>query len=164
MHKGSHRSHYVVSVKILVFITTRSSRFQLQPLSLNMHWTLLKLAKTTSYDSLLSKVGLKSIEHRRYVQSLLLLHKCVYNFAPNYIKQLFSFRASTYNLRGDMILHLPNFKSKYFHNSFTYITVRLWNSLPNDIRIISSPVIFKSKIDNLELSALARSTISMCVI
>ena len=82
--------------------------------------TLLKLAKTTSYDSLLSKVGLKSIEHRRYVQSLLLLHKCVYNFAPNYIKQLFSFRASTYNLRGDMILHLPYFKSKYFHNSYLY--------------------------------------------
>ena len=44
--------------------------------------------KTTSYDSLLSKVRLKSIEHHRYVQSLLLLHKCVYNFTPNYIKVL----------------------------------------------------------------------------
>ena len=79
---------------------------------------------------------------------------------PNFIKKLFSFQASIYNLTGDMILHLPNYNFKYFHSSFTYIIVRLWNSLPNDILIISSPVIFKSKIDNLKLSALARNIVA----
>ena len=61
---------------------------------------LLNMAKSTSYNDLLTYVGLKTLEHRRYSHALSPFYKCLYNMGPNNIKQMFSFRNNVYDLRG----------------------------------------------------------------
>ena len=125
--------------------------------------TLMNLPKSTPYGDLLKIVNIKSLEHRRYTQALVLLYKSLFNTGPNYIKELFSLRSSNYNLRGFCKLNQPSFKSKYLHNSYCYITSRLWNNLPDNIRGASSLRIFKSLLNNVNLTAEANCRCNLCI-
>ena len=63
--------------------------------------TLKNLPKTTPYGDLLKMVNIKSLEHRRYTQALILLYKSLFITGPSYIKEfkeLFSLRSSNYDL------------------------------------------------------------------
>ena len=123
----------------------------------------MNLPKSTPYGDLLKIVNIKSLEHRRYTQALVLLYKSLFNTGPNYIKELFSLRSSNYNLRGFCKLNQPSFKSKYLHNSYCYITSRLWNNLPDNIRGASSLRIFKSLLNNVNLTAEANCRCNLCI-
>ena len=55
---------------------------------------------------------------------------------PAYMKDMFSFRYSSYNLRGNNILSLRKPKTtSYGLNSFPYFSSKLWNTLPDSIRM-----------------------------
>ena len=110
--------------------------------------SLMNLPKTTPYGDLLKMVNIKSQEHRRYTQALILLYKSLFITGPSYIKELFSLRSSNYDLRGYCKLNQPTFKSKCLHNSYRYITSRLWNNLSDNIRGASSLTIFKNLLNN----------------
>ena len=84
--------------------------------------TLMNLSKTTQYGDLLKMVNIKSLEHCRYTQALILLCKSLFITGPSYIEELFSLRSSNYDLRGYCKLTQPTFKSKCLHNSYRYIT------------------------------------------
>ena len=63
---------------------------------------------------------------------LITLHKGLFvsNY-PNYIRNMFTFRSSKYNLSGNNISDLPKRNTTtYGLHSFTYLTAKLWNSLP----------------------------------
>ena len=92
--------------------------------------TLLNIAKSTSYSDLLTYVGLKTVEHRRYSHALSLFYKCLYNMGPNNSKEMFLFRN---DLRG-CFCKLNQPKSRFMHRSYHYITSRLWNNLPDYVR------------------------------
>ena len=96
--------------------------------------TLLNMAKSTSYIDLLTYVGLKVLEHRRYSHALSLFYKCLYNMGPNNIKEMFLFRNNEYDLRGFCKLNQPTYNSRFMHRSYHYITSRLWNNLPDYVR------------------------------
>ena len=112
----------------------------------------MNLPKTTPYGDLLKMVNIKSLEHRRYTQALILLYKSLFITGPSYIKELFSLRSSNYDLRGYCKLNQPTFKSKHLHNSYRYITSRLWNNLSDNIRGASSLRIFKNLLNNVNLT------------
>ena len=82
--------------------------------------TLMNIAKSSSYSDLLTLVNLKSLEHRRYSQALILFYKCMYNMGPNYIKEMFLFRKNDYGLRGFRKLNQPTYHSRYMHRSYYY--------------------------------------------
>ena len=66
---------------------------------------------------------------------------------PNYIRNMFTFRSSKYNLRGNNILDLPKRNTTtYGLHSFTYLTAKLWNSLPDNLRTSKSLNEFKRNI------------------
>ena len=51
---------------------------------------------------------------------------------PGYLKDLFTERSSSYNLRGNHILALPIPKTTtYGLQSFSYAASKIWNSLPD---------------------------------
>jgi len=50
--------------------------------------TLMNLPKTTPYGDLLKMVNIKSLEHHRYTQALILLYKSLFITGPSYIKEL----------------------------------------------------------------------------
>ena len=70
--------------------------------------TLLNMAKSTSYSDLLTYVGLKVLEHRRYSHALSLFYKCLYNIGPNNIKEMSLFRNNEYDLEASAsLISLP---------------------------------------------------------
>ena len=83
-------------------------------------------------------------------QSLVLLYKCIFCNGPSYIKDLFEFRQSVYNLRGNgSILCRPKFNLSWKKQSFSYKLVMLWNKLPSSVRLSSSLKDFKSKLRSI---------------
>ena len=86
---------------------------------------------SSPYDILLSKVNLKSLFIRR-LQNLMITLNMSLLFAdyPGYLKDMFTERSSSYNLRGNHVLALPNPKN-------------------NNLR---SPLFFMRSKQNMELS------------
>ena len=70
---------------------------------------------SSPYDILLGKVNLKSLFIRRLQNLMITLYKSLFftNY-PAYLKDMFTERSSSYNLRGNHILALSNPTSSYF--------------------------------------------------
>ena len=77
---------------------------------------------SSPYDTILSKVNLKSLFIRRLQNLMIILYKSLFftNY-PGYFKDVFTVRSSSYNLRRSHILALPNLKAAtYGLHSFSY--------------------------------------------
>ena len=84
------------------------------------------------YDILLSKVNIKFLFIRRLQDFMITLYKSLFftNY-PGYLKDMFTVRPSSYNLRGNHIQALPNPKTTtYGLHSLSYLASKIWNSLP----------------------------------
>ena len=100
----------------------------------NLNKRILILQDYSSpYDILLGKVNLKSLFIRRLQNLMITLYKSLF-FAnyPGYLKDMFTERSSSYNLRGNHILAPANPKTTtYSLHSFSYVASKIWNSLPD---------------------------------
>ena len=93
---------------------------------------------SSPYDILLSKGNLKSLFIRRLQNFMITLNKSL--FFTNYpgYKDTFTVRSSSYNLRGNHILALPNPKTTtYGLHSFSYLASKIWNSLPDTYKTLN---------------------------
>lgn len=124
--------------------------------------TLLNMAKSNSYSTLLDHVGLKTLEHRRYSHALCLFYKCLYKMGPNNIREMFLFRNNKYDLRGFCKLDQPTYSSRFMHRSYQYVTTRLWNNLPDYARRAPSLNIFKSMLDEVNLTTSVECECNFC--
>ena len=64
--------------------------------------TLLNHSNLTAYEELLKMAHVKSLEHRRIEQALILVYKSIYDQALIYIREMFVLRNNGYNLRGHL--------------------------------------------------------------
>ena len=117
------------------------------------HRTLTGHGKSLSYQELLNICKLDTLECRKkQLQSLILLFKCIRNIGPKYIRDFFSIRETSYNLRGNGVnLCVPKFNLNFMRNSFTYKCAQLWNKLPEDVKLADNVNIFKSKLRSIQL-------------
>ena len=88
--------------------------------------------------------------YRIYCKILIITFKAIYNMSPSYISNLVSIKScSAYSLRSNSSLFLDRPKgrmlSKLGARSFHAAAPILWNSLPANIREITSLSIFKKK-------------------
>ena len=61
-------------------------------------------------------------------------------------------RNNKYDLRGNNTLSLPKVNTtKYGLNSFTYFTVKQWNSIPNELRLKAGSLEFNKQVRNVTL-------------
>lgn len=83
---------------------------------------------------------------------LILLYKSLFlTKYPVYMRNMFTFRNTIYNLRCNYILKLPVAKTtSYGLRSFSYHAVKLWNSLLDNVRT-SSLNDFKKALASLKL-------------
>jgi hypothetical protein len=73
------------------------------------------------------------------------MFKIINGDAPSYLQNLFSVRGSGYNLRNSEIkLNLPKPRTNYLKRSLCYSGALLWNSLPQNIRMLRSLPLFKN--------------------
>ena len=119
----------------------------------SLYSLLLNYSKSTAYEELLKTVHIKSLEHRRIEQALILVYNSIYNQAPNYIREMFLLRSNGYSLRGHLKVVLPRPTSSYMQHSFTYQAGKQWNSLPDKIRMSESLSIFRKNLQNIQLSS-----------
>ena len=82
---------------------------------------------------------------RRAMFRLVLVHRCMTNRAPEYLrKELRSNRElGLRRTRGHEKLHLMSVKSEWKRKSFGFKAAMDWNRLPEDLRQIKSAVTFK---------------------
>ena len=100
--------------------------------------------KSLSYQKFLNICKLDTLECRKKQQSLILLFKYIKNIGPKYIRDVFSTRKTSYNLRGNGInLCVPKFNLNFMRNSFTNKCVQLWNKLPVDLKLADNVNILK---------------------
>ena len=91
---------------------------------------------SSPYNTLLSKVNSISLWKKRvqnFLILLLLLNKSLFfTYFPGYMKNMFSLRSSSYDLRGNYILSLSKPKTTTYRlNSLSYFSAKQWNALPD---------------------------------
>ena len=86
---------------------------------------------SSPYTTLLTKVNCTSLCNKRVQNFLILLYKSLFDTPfPAYMKNMFSLRSSSYDLRGKYILSLSRPKTTaYGLNSFSYFSAYQWKAL-----------------------------------
>ena len=76
------------------------------------------------------------------------MYKCVHKLAPNYLRNIFTLRTLSFDLRdASQKLYLPKPRTDYLKRSFSYSGASLWNDLSEDMRTAKSLPNFKRSID-----------------
>ena len=115
-----------------------------------------------SYAERCIKLSILPLCFRREIIDLLLFFKYLNsyvdcNFSSYFeLVELHSLRSSS----NGTLLKLPRVKTTALQSSYFYRLVRLWNSLPRDIREASSVFSFKKYTNNLYFSRLANFNIN----
>ena len=111
------------------------------------------MGKTADYDTVLKMASVRSLEQRRFEQSLIMFFKCSRLQGPTYISDFFKIRTSRYNLRNTGLnLEQVWYNTLYLHNSYSYIISHIWNELPNYIKNSDSLSEFCSLISNIDFT------------
>jgi hypothetical protein len=103
----------------------------------------------TGNDSLLAELGWQPLRIRRQTHKLVLLFKILHSLTPSYLMQIIPRPPQNqYRLRSRTNAALPTPYSRLSstRNGFVHSTVKLWNSLSDDIRLSDSLLSFKRKL------------------
>ena len=93
----------------------------------------------------------QSIAERVHYQFCLYMFKIVNGLAPNYLKDLITFRTPSILTRYATTcpLYIPKPNTDYFKRSFQYHGSITWNNLPHSVRTSTSLISFKRKCKHL---------------
>ena len=109
-----------------------------------------------NYSHRLSILNLETLEMRRVKTDLIFLYKVLHNLVDLDFNDFFklSSTAQFYNLRRHSYhIERPKpFKTSVRNNFFINRPINTWNSLPNDIVSSKTLKIFKTKLNNFDLS------------
>ena len=118
----------------------------------------------STYEQLLKKADLKSLYERRLQDIACMMFKVRHDLCPPTVKNLFSLKSSTYNLRG-ADFHIPRFNTvAYGKHSLRYIGPMLWNRLSTNLNNLPSLQSFKKQICLINLSSKIEHECENCVL
>ena len=106
------------------------------------------ISNTNKYDHItpiLIQLHWLPVDYRSMYKVLLITYKCLHDQAPHYLKDLLVLKPSR-GLRSDnkMLLVVPPARLKtYGDRAFCVASPKLWNSLPDKIRMCESVATFK---------------------
>ena len=95
----------------------------------------------TSSDELCSNLSWMTLQDRRRFRILCKVHRCLHHQAPDYLCSKFTLNLGRTRGFGNVYLQRP--QSEFYRKSFEYDGGKMWNSLPNHLKTISSPLVFK---------------------
>ena len=103
---------------------------------------------SSSYESLLIKSQLPSPKVRRIRTIALESFKILNNLSPAYLNDLLTVKNYSYNFRYQKTVEVPQVRTvKHGSSSFRSTAAKIWNSLPQHLRDISSFGVFKNQIN-----------------
>ena len=99
---------------------------------------------TSSYDNLLVKAKSTTI-HIHSIRLLALeVYKTLHNLNPVFMKDYFLPKSTSYDLRRNDVLFVPKVKTtNYGIRSISFLGPKIWNSLPNEIKLSKNANQFK---------------------
>ena len=122
------------------------------------------LDKTFTYEQLLVKANLPSLNNRRLQDILILMYKVKHSMAPSYLCDLFRLSNKKYNFRNSDF-DSPSFKTVRFgKHSIRYLGPHLWAKLSKKTRESSSLAIFKRNIRKMDITILESSGCNSCIL
>ena len=134
---------------MLFYNCTEHQSEQLEKVQRQAALAITRAYQHTSHQNLLTELGLERLETRRTKAKLTLFFKMKKNLAPNYLQQLIPEEVgqqSQYNLRNSTSIQLPKASTNYFLKSFIPSTIRMWNELPENIRLKNDLEDFKKEL------------------
>ena len=124
--------------KMTIYNSFIVSNFNYCPLA----WHFCSTSSTNKLEKIQSSVDLNEhcpLHVRRMKQMASEVYKIINDIAPYYIKDLINIKKSTYNFRRENQASPPAVKStRYGLRSFPYEAARIWNCLPNGLRLAES--------------------------
>jgi len=107
--------------------------------------------RTYSYSELLQKADISELVISRLRLIALEVYKIIHNQTPQYLSNMFVQNDNGYNLRGSNNVTIPLVKTtRNGINSLRYQGSKIWNSLPDDIKVAKDQNIFKHLIKDWE--------------
>ena len=95
---------------------------------------------------------MRSLEHRRVGQSLIIFYVRFKQNGPSYISNFFKLRNSPYALRGSGLNVVQDvYNSCYLDNSYKHIISHIWNQLPLSAKSSTSLSEFRNQINQTDL-------------
>jgi hypothetical protein len=99
---------------------------------------------------LLEQSKLSSLKIRRLRAMAMETNRIIYKTSPVFIHDIVKIKQNSYNFRYNNTADIPRPRTtRYGRNSFSYEAARLWNSLPDQARNLSTFGTFKNFISTL---------------
>ena len=106
---------------------------------------------SSSINDLLKSTNTQPLHVRRLKQMACEVFKIVNKLSPEYINDLVNIKPSTYNFRAERLAEVPRVNTtRYGLRSFRSEAARVWNSLPNELRVAESYPQFRRMIRGLD--------------
>lgn len=104
---------------------------------------------SSSLGELLNISNTQPLHVRRIKLMASEVYKIVYGISPNYIQDLVTIKESPYNFRNEKTAEVPRVNTtRYGLRSFRSEAPRIWNSLPNNVRLAESYPQFRRLLQN----------------
>ena len=89
-----------------------------------------------NYEELLEKTKMPSLKVRRLRSIAIETFKIIHKESPIYLHDLVNIKKHNYSFRYENTVDVPSVKTtRYGLKSFRYFSPKLWNELPNHIRL-----------------------------
>ena len=102
---------------------------------------ILSRPPRTHSEELRQELGWTTLERRREMTRMSLMHRCVHKQAPSSLCR--RVETSKRRTRGELKLYLPRANTDFFKKSFSFKGVQEWNGLPSELRTLTSNKTFK---------------------
>ena len=104
--------------------------------------------KSEHITPVLSSLHWLPIKHRIHYKVILFVFRCIQNMCPSYLSDLLTLHVPEKNLRSaeKALLDYKIPSTKYGERAFSVAGSILWNSVPDDIRQVTSINVFKTKL------------------
>jgi hypothetical protein len=119
---------------------------------------------SSSYDNLLVKARLPSLENRRLQDIAILMYKIKNGLCPDSIMKLFQTKDNTYNLRNnDFVIPRVN-TTIYGKHSIRYLGPALWAKLDKKTRNVENLSKFRRTIRRINLVDIISNNCDGCIL
>ena len=102
-------------------------------------------------SDILKVLNWETLEERRFRHKATMMYKVQNNYAPIYLQNLFYEKTNVHNLRNSsnqLVLGKPRTES--LKKAFEYDGAKIWNQLPNDVKIVKNLSQFKRELASVK--------------